>query len=567
MGLIGRLLGQFAKRSARVRGVTSSAPVVEPHHLGYFENGQQAFLAGRIDEARLWFGKLEAENTSLGIAWIYLGNLVKMETGGEERFERALACYARARQLNSDPPELAVNIAGTYLDQQRAEDALRELEHARDLCSAMPYWHYHYGRACEMLFDFAPAKAAFDRSVQLAPDFLLARKAAAGVLGWMGEFAACVAAIQALTQHGQPALEVGREFTLIGWIIGYPDLVKDGARRVLAVDPGDLGAQFSLGNVLLHEGDITAAWPLLEARTANPVFPHYKPVLPLWQGEDLRSKHLWVYEEQGFGDCIMFMRFLPLLLPRAARVTVQCKPEMRRLWETIPGIEVVPRAGRLQLAEMPADFELPLLSIPARLAIHEPAELARTLPLVLADAWLVHWRSAVEQAVASRQVAAALPRRPRVGLAITGAAARKDNQLRSVPAHCFEGLLVLDCDFFWVQPEATRTGTDALSTRVIDITAGIGDFADTAALLRQLDLVITIDTAVAHLAAALGLETWVLLPRMRDWRWDIAGHGCLWYPRVRSWRVAENLDWNTVLDQVRGALETRMHQGFPASIT
>ena len=114
--------------------------------------------------------------------------------------------------------------------------------------------------------------------------------------------------------------------------------------------------------------------------------------------------------------------------------------------------------------------------------------------------------------------------------------------------------------------EAVRTGTDALSKRVIDITAGIGDFADTAALLRQLDLVITIDTAVAHLAGSLGLETWLLLPRMRDWRWDMAGHGCLWYPRVRSWRVAENLDWNSVLDQVRDALEIRMHQGFPALI-
>ena len=112
-----------------------------------------------------------------------------------------------------------------------------------------------------------------------------------------------------------------------------------------------------------------------------------------------------------------------------------------------------------------------------------------------------------------------------------------------------------------------RTGTAALTARVIDITAGIGDFADTAALLRQLDLVITIDTAVAHLAGSLGLETWVLLPRMRDWRWDMAGHGCLWYPRVRTWRVAENLDWDSVLHQVTDALESRRHQGFPASIS
>ncbi len=568
MGLIGKLFGQFAKRGARARGVAPSAPVVEPHHYGYFEQGQQAFLASRLDEARIWFGKLDAENTRLGIAWIYLGNLAKMETGGDERFERALTCYARARQLHVDPPELAVNIAATYLDQQRAEDALRELEHARQLCSAMPYWHYHYGRACEMLFDFARAHQAFERSVQLAPDFLLARKAAASVLAWMGEFAACVAAIQALERHGESALEIGRQFTLTGWIIGYPDLVKGGARQVLAVNPDDVGAQFALGNVLLHEGDIAAAWPLLEARTANPAFPHYKPVLPLWQGEDLSGKHLWVYEEQGFGDCIMFMRFLPLLLPRAARVTVQCKPEMQRLWETIPGIEVVPRAGRLLHGEMPADFELPLLSIPARLALNEAAKLAQPLPPALADAWLTHWHTVVEQAVVARHAAAPpqlmpdLPRRLRVGLAITGAVARKDNQIRSVPAPCFADLLALDCDFFWVQPVAARSGAEALSARVIDVTAGFSDFADTAALLRQVDLVITIDTAVAHLAGALGLETWVLLPRMRDWRWEIEGHGCLWYPRVRTWRVAENLDWDSVLRQVKDALESRMHQWF-----
>ena len=568
MGLIARLFGQFAQRSARVPGVVPSAPLIEAQHHEYFAKGQEAFLRGDLDEARVWFGKLEAENTRLGIAWVFLGNLAKGDVSLPDHQTRALKCYARARSLHFDSIEVAINIAATYLDQEQARWALRELEHVRAQGVQVALWHFHFGRALEMEFDFVQAHAAYATAFQLDPSLIQARLAHALVLAWIGRFSACLDALQELERHGLTQLEVARQIVLIGSVIGYPSVVEERARFVLEHDADDKGAQLGLANVLLAKARFADGWRWFEARVDNPIYPIYRPVLPLWRGESLAGRHLWVYEEQGFGDEILFARFLPMLARQTGRLTVQCKPGLHRLMRSIPGIEWVSHKGRMTAAEMTGDFELPLMSLPARLGVVEPTLLSTLPPFAVPADLMAHWQRAVAAAVAARVTrvtyGAGSARKPRVGFGINGASHRKDNALRSVPPACAEGLTALACDFFWIQPAADHANSAALDARVIDLTAGLKDFLDTAALLMQLDIVICVDTAVAHLAATLGLETWVLLPRMRDWRWEIDGHGCLWYPRVRTFRVTEQLDWQGLMDQVTLALETRIHQGFPA---
>ena len=563
MGLIGRLIGQLLNRSTKVAGAAPASSALELRHQEYFSKGQEAFFGGRLDEAKRWFGKLKAENTHLGIAWVFLGHLANADTSRSDHQVRALECYAQARSLQFDSIELALNIAAIYLDQERGPEALRELAHVQEQGALIPQWYFQFGRALEMEFNFEGAHSAYDKAVHLASDFMQARVAGALVLAWMGRFAACVETLRELTQHGLTPIDVARKLTLIGWLIGYSELVEESARVVLEHAPDDKDAQFGLGNVLIAKGKFADGWRLIEARIDNPIYPRYQPVLPRWHGEDLAAKHLWIYEEQGFGDEILFARFLPLLAERAGRLTLQCKPELHRLLSSIPGIDCVPHKGRMPAGEMAADFELPLLSIPARLNIVDPAILAKLPPISVCEKLVSRWQKLVSDAVAAL-TAQHLPlaRRPRIGLAISGAAHRKDNQLRSVPSHCLNAIIAQDCDFFWIQPVSDHAEGAALKTRVIDLTAELNDFADTGALLLQLDLVITVDTAVAHLAGTLGMETWLLLPRMRDWRWEIAGFGCLWYPRVRCWRVAENLNWQQLADEVGDALSIRIKQGF-----
>ena len=566
MGLIGRLIGQLLNRSATVARAAPASTALELRHQEYFSNGQEAFLDGRLDEAKLWFGKLKAENTNLGIAWVFLGHLAKADTSHSDHQVRALECYARARSLQFDSIELALNIATIYLDQERGPEALRELAHVREKGAQIPQWYFHFGRAQELEFNFEGAHSAYHTAVHLAGDFMQARVARALVLAWMGRFAACVEALRELTQHGLTPIDVARKLTLIGWLIGYSELVEESARMVLEHAPDDKDAQFGLGNVLIAKGNFADGWRLIEARIDNPIYPRYRPVLPRWQGEDLAAKHLWVFEEQGFGDEILFARFLPLLAERVGRLTLQCKPELHRLLSSIPGIDCVPHKGRMPAGAMAADFELPLLSIPARLNIVDPAVLAKLPPIAVSENLAIRWQQIVSEAVTARAAQnIRLARRPRIGLAISGAAHRKDNQLRSVPSHCLDAIIAQDCDFFWIQPVSDHADEATLPTRVIDLTTDLNDFADTGALLLQLDLVITVDTAVAHLAGTLGIETWLLLPRMRDWRWEIEGFDCLWYPRIRSWRVAENLDWQRLVDEVGDALKIRIKQGFERS--
>lgn len=568
MGLIRRLFGQLLRRNATAAGAAQApaSALLELRHQDYFSKGEAAFLGGRLDEAKPWFEKLKAENTNLGMAWVFLGHLAKADTSRNDNLVRALECYARARSLQFDSIELALNIAAIYLDQERGPEALRELEYVREQGTQIPQWYFQFGRALEMEFDFEGAHSAYDTAVRLASDFMQARVARALVLAWMGRFAACVEALRELPEHGLTAIDVARNLTLIGWLIGYSELVEESARLVLEHAPDDKNAQYGLGNVLIAKSNFADGWRLIEARIDNPIYPRYRPVLPRWQGEDLASRHLWVFEEQGFGDEILFARFLPLLAERTGRLTLQCKPELHRLLSSIPGIDCVAHKGRMPAAEMVADYELPLMSIPARLNIVDPAVLAKLPPVSVSENLLNRWQKIVSDAVAARTSQnLPLARRPRIGLAISGAAHRKDNQLRSLPSDCIDAIIGQDSDFFWIQPVSDHADVATLQTRVIDLTAELNDFADTGALLLQLDLVITVDTAVAHLAGTLGMETWLLLPRMRDWRWEIEGFGCLWYPRVRCWRVAENLDWQRLVDEVGDALTIRIKQGFDRS--
>jgi hypothetical protein len=284
--------------------------------------------------------------------------------------------------------------------------------------------------------------------------------------------------------------------------------------RGVAARPDDPELAYSLGLSCLASGRYREGWALYEARYDPRRGPSVDPVVtpalsfPQWRGEPVRS--LLVWGEQGFGDQIMFARYVPLLKGRGIAVTLVCKPALASLFQAL-GVPIIPAVGE---ADIPR---------------HDAWVLMGSLPLhfgTLADAPPPPARLGQQQ----------IDRRG-VGVATTGRPTHPNDANRSLPPAAAASLLALGRD---LSPTAT----------------GARDFRDTAEIVAGLALVVTVDTSVAHLAGSLGVPVWILLPAKGvDWRWMRERDDSPWYPTARLFRQALEGDWQDVLQRVVSALD------------
>lgn len=285
-------------------------------------------------------------------------------------------------------------------------------------------------------------------------------------------------------------------------------------RRAIAAAPNDASAKIDLARVLLGLGRFAEGWDLYEARIGAPGQNTEDLGLPnRWRGEPLEGRALLIWPEQGFGDQIQFARFAPLLRDRGARVTLVAPPELSALFETL-GVEVVEQSPRTTLPQ--PDYWTHPLSIPRWLGL-EPDDIPAAPYLSAPKDRRVKWAGYAPTGA--------------IGVHWKGRPA--PNPHRSLPSKDMLAPL------------------EALGRPIVDLTEPVGDFADTAAILEQLDAVVTVDTAVAHLAGAMGKPTYLMLPWLRaDWRWMQNRTDSPWYRGVRVFRQARHGDWQGVVGQV-----------------
>jgi hypothetical protein len=324
------------------------------------------------------------------------------------------------------------------------------------------------------------------------------------------------------------------------------DAAAEAYRQAIEWRADFVSAKFNLALTQLLQGSFVEGFTGFEARWDLPDLAktrqHFSQ--PQWDGSDLNGRTILLHAEQGIGDTIQFIRYAPLVAQRGGRVVFQCPEAMTRLFEGFPGIDRFVVRGR-ELPEF--DLHCPLLSLP--LAMKTTLEtIPASVPYLSADAESVsRWRKR-------------LPRDSvNVGLAWAGRAEHSNDRLRSMALTDFAPLVdAPGVNFFSLQKgdaaEQLRSTPDGLA--ITDWTEQLQDLSDTAALIDALDLVITVDTSVAHLAGALGKPVWVLLPFAPDWRWMLDRSDSPWYPTMRLFRQPQARDWRSPVEQVAQALHT-----------
>ncbi len=278
----------------------------------------------------------------------------------------------------------------------------------------------------------------------------------------------------------------------------------------LHLRPGNAVVQAGLGLVRLAQGRYAEGWPLYEARTHFQPHPIEGAGIPEWTGESLAGRTLLIWPEQGLGDEIQLARYVPLLVARAAEVVLVCSPPLVRLFAQL-GARVIALEPQTQVPR--ADFFVRAFSLPLRLG--STLENLPSAPYLRAPPG---------------------PRTGGVGFVWRGGAAHPNDASRSLPS-----------------PDLLAPLGEVAD--LVDLQQPHGDFLDTASRVQGLDLVITVDTAMAHLAGALGFPCWVMLPCHRtDWRWLTGREDSPWYPSLRLWRQTERGDWSGVVARMRQAL-------------
>jgi hypothetical protein len=299
----------------------------------------------------------------------------------------------------------------------------------------------------------------------------------------------------------------------------------------------------------LLTGNFETGWALREVRWKMPMFTGQYPKFsqPMWQGfEAIEGKTILVQFDQGFGDTIQFARYLPLLAARGARVILVVEDALHALLSGISGVSLcLPKSAATALP--PFDMHCPMMRLPLAFRTRLDTIPAKTpyLPSPPLDRVQI-WQDRLG------------PRdRLRVGLVWSGSLGHKNDHNRSISLRAFSAMLDVDATFVSLQKDPRPDDKAVLAARgdIVDLTAHLTDFVETAALISCLDLVITVDTSVAHLAGAMGCPTWLLLPYTPDWRWLLDRDDSPWYPTLRLFRQQETRDYTQVIDRVRAELD------------
>jgi tetratricopeptide (TPR) repeat protein len=460
------------------------------------------------------------------------------------RFAEAVSAYRRATALHPSYAEAWQNLGSALSDLGRPAEAIPCLQKALGLRPQYPVAQVNLGNAFWATGRAEEAIRAYHGAIALKPDFAEAHTFLAIVLGEQGAldaaFAACRRALALQPGYAEAHNTLGNLLRTAGRTAEAVPCY----RRAVALAPGYPDGHFNLGMALLALGEMGAGWPEYEWRWQTPqmIAAVRRLPRPQWQGEAADGRTLLIHAEQGSGDALQFCRYAALAAARGFRVILEAPKPLVRLFRSLRGVAAVVVQGE-PLPDF--DVHVPMMSLPLLLGTRLDT-IPREVLYLFADAGRVEaWTARLPPRVGDEL---------RVGLAWAGnpslaspGRAAMDRRRSLAPERLAPLFDVPGLRFDSLQKDGPRLPGHL---PVLDVMGGVEDFADTAALLATLDLVISVDTSVVHLAGALGQPVWLLDRFDPDWRWLTDRRDSPWYPTLRLYRQPRAGDWESVLAEV-----------------
>lgn len=502
--------------------------------------GRALFALGAAEQAAEHYGRAVELQPAYREAWVNLGEAEK-HLG---RKKEAAVCYQRAVAVDPNHWEAHRMLADQLIQIGQFEKAVSAYDEVLRLRPDWPEAVYMAGASRYQLKRYPEALEYFKRALELDPELPEAHDGMGTVYHELREvdralewYRSCIA-----IRPGYATVHANLAVSLV-----YQGRFQEGiaaAQRALELDPDFHEARFTLACVRLLLGDFERGWADYEIRreTADaklnlPDWPQ-----PVWRGEPLEGRTILLHAEQGVGDTIHFVRYVPLVAARGGRVIIGLQGGLDRLLSRLQGVAstLVPDAPM-----PPFDVQCPLMSLP-HIFDTRLDTIPADIPYLVADPELVRkWRDVFPADDTLR-----------VGIAWAGNPDHRNDRERSVDPALFAPLArIPGVRLYSLQKGAAAGRIERVGPGVVDLGARITDFADTAAVLEHLDLVLAVDTSVVHLAGAMGRPVWALLAFCPDWRWLLERDDSPWYPTARLFRQPALYDWDSVMTRVHEALE------------
>jgi tetratricopeptide (TPR) repeat protein len=477
------------------------------HMLGVlaYETGSYEFAVEHISRAIASRGTQAAFHASLGLVYQAQRNLVA-----------AIACFRRALELQPDHAETHNNLGTALHDQEQLDEAAAEYRRAIAQKPQLAAAHNNLGNVLQSQRKHAEAVESYQLALELNPAHAQANSNLANALRNLGRYDEA--------------------------LISYA--------RALELNPEYATAHCSRAMLRLMLGDFENGWPEYEWRWKTRQALKRKFSAPRWDGDPLGTKTILLYDEQGFGDTFQFVRFASLVKEKnpAATVILECQPPLVGALAGCRGIDgIIPRGDPLPLI----DFQAPLLTLPAIFGT-SLRTIPAGIPYLSANPTLVAvWRERLRPLTGLR-----------IGINWHGRPGNQGFSRRNMPLQSFVPLAeVPGVHLVSLQIGEGREQLSAAidhGLRIVDLGEGFdtehGPFMDTAAVMMNLDLIISSDTSISHLAGALGVPVWLALPLIADWRWLLERQDSPWYPTMRLFRQKVAGDWQVAIAEMAGEL-------------
>jgi Flp pilus assembly protein TadD len=536
------------QRRKAARQADTSAPAHQPVDLaGLFQRGLADHRAGRLGAAETAYRQVLAIAPSHADALHLLG-VIAHQVG---RNDMAIEHIRRAIALRGDFPEACNHLGAALGALGRLAEAAASCREAIRLRPNFPDAHSNLGAALAALGRLEEAAASYREALRLRPDFPEVHNNLGNTLRTLGDRAAAAESYRAALRLRPDYAEAHNNLGSVLWDAGRPAEAEACYRAAMRLRPDLPDPHNNLAQALLLAGRLREGWTEYEwrwkIRDMSGVARHFPA--PPWNGEPIGDRVILLHAEQGLGDALQFCRYAPLI-GSGAKVILEVQAPLARLLSRLPGVaDVVVRGDSL-----PAfDLHCPLMSLPRAFGTTLDSIPAATPYLAADPALIAAWHDRLA-GLGGLRVGLVWAGGQRLGWPELVATDRR----RSVALDTMAPLGdVPGVSFISLQKgaPASQAATPPRGMALHDFTADLHDFADTAALIEGLDLVIGVDTAVVHLAGALGKPVWLLNRFDTDWRWLLNREDSPWYPTLRQFRQPGPGDWNSVIGAVRGALQ------------